>query len=627
MNKILILLSNLGAGDHKTKIARKLYKRTPNKVEWLILDFGGDETYRPIHSTIFSSIDHENEPTLFVLVYNHTHYASNNHHDCLGSWIESILMHSKVSENSPIQIKLIGIINSEDTELDSDEEELKKKQIIENCIQTVSKIHERLVEEKAKLENLLANFDINQSSKENLEYLKSGSQLLDSVLKRNVNINQNILLVEDSIKKETSHKVMLELEKLTIKFNKIVPLDLRSFLKNHIIRLRQNRIKLDDLISNLKSSKELTVLMGNNPQCSLNINKVVNYAKTIGEIFWLKYNSNLNKDVFLRYSFILNCLQLFIRHDLYDQFLYSDKSVIKSVGYSPIENEFKKSLYLLKNYGIIEDKIIKGLCFVSSQLTRSQIDDSISLLRDLSYLYESKTEYTEERCSFYQIVVPSLCSKSFDEEKRIKMDSDNFWNSDLYSDDFELFFEKIDKMRAHREHLKVENGLIKDKIMWNIQESLNLGEYYKEDEDVKKLEIINLDEFIKTEYMTVDPSKKDDKSAELARARLKYANKCIIECVSLFELEKHLFDHFSALIQSISYERFDWNDTIIGRTVDDCCFKIKLVNEPDAHKINIELKCIKLESMVKIKEQLVKLIDDLFNFYPGLYFYKKVELK
>jgi hypothetical protein len=130
-------------------------------------------------------------------------------------------MHSKVIENSPIQIKLIGIVNREDTELDQDEEDLKKKQIIENCIQSVTKMHERLVEEKAQLESLLANFDINQSSKENLEYLKSGSQLLDSVLKRNVNINQNILLVEDSIKKETSHKVMLELEKLTIKFNKI----------------------------------------------------------------------------------------------------------------------------------------------------------------------------------------------------------------------------------------------------------------------------------------------------------------------------------------------------------------------------------------------------------------------
>ena len=115
--------------------------------------------------------------------------------------------------------------------------------------------------------------------------------------------------------------------------------------------------------------------------------------------------------------------------------------------------------------------------------------------------------------------------------------------------------------------------------------------------------------------------------------KLKYSSKCFIECVSPFKLDRHLFNHFSVLVQTISFERFDWTDTIIARNVDNSCFKIKLLNGNETsiretsseieHKIRIELKCLNQENLDKLKSQIIKLIDELFCYYPGLYFYKR----
>ena len=113
---------------YETKLMRKLFKRTINKVEWAILDFGGHEIYRSFHSIVFSSIDPDNEPTLFVIVYNHTEYTKEDHDKHIGEWINSILMHTRASAtNNVINIKLIGIVHDIlfDFYEESKDEELK----------------------------------------------------------------------------------------------------------------------------------------------------------------------------------------------------------------------------------------------------------------------------------------------------------------------------------------------------------------------------------------------------------------------------------------------------------------------------------------------------------------------
>ncbi len=111
--------------------------------------------------------------------------------------------------------------------------------------------------------------------------------------------------------------------------------------------------------------------------------------------------------------------------------------------------------------------------------------------------------------------------------------------------------------------------------------------------------------------------------------KLKYTHSCFIECISPFKLEKHLFNHFSVLIQDSVFERFDWSDTIIGRDLYNNCFKIRLINKNGQNdigenKLSIEIKCLNEEYFDKLKKKFLKLIDQLFCYYPGLYFYKKL---
>ena len=113
------------------------------------------------------------------------------------------------------------------------------------------------------------------------------------------------------------------------------------------------------------------------------------------------------------------------------------------------------------------------------------------------------------------------------------------------------------------------------------------------------------------------------------QTRLKYKNKCLIECVSPFRLDKHLFNHFSVLVQDQLFERFDWSDTIIARDIFSNCFKIQLKNQNEIdqeNKIRIEIKyCVNDEEyMDKLKKKFLELIDQLFCYYPGMYFFKRI---
>ena len=52
--------------DYRTKVVRKFYKRTQNRVEWGILDMAGDQKYQELHSLFLSSIDLEKVTFRFI---------------------------------------------------------------------------------------------------------------------------------------------------------------------------------------------------------------------------------------------------------------------------------------------------------------------------------------------------------------------------------------------------------------------------------------------------------------------------------------------------------------------------------------------------------------------------------
>ncbi len=157
--------------DFKTRFARKTLKRTPNKVEWLIIDVGCDNYYSKLLSPLISSIDPETEPTIFVIVYNHRDYTSEESHRHIGKWIEGILLHLRVSVTYAVQIKLIGIVDGDTGETEA-ENEAKINRVLNDCGQIIIAYQDKLVVEQARLEKLLQS---QTETPENLERLYKAS--------------------------------------------------------------------------------------------------------------------------------------------------------------------------------------------------------------------------------------------------------------------------------------------------------------------------------------------------------------------------------------------------------------------------------------------------------------------
>jgi hypothetical protein len=519
------------SADYRTKVARKFYKRTSNKVEWLMIDLAGDSVYRSMHSTFIASIDPNNEPTIFVLVYNHLEYTNEKHYEHLGTWIESILMHSHLhgetsqTQSATIQIKLIGVIPTKHNEssLEDLQNDIATENVIENCETTFRNIQEKLENEKQRIENILNG---EKQDAANISFLKEAKNRLELLLKRQINFNENVILYDFSLKKESSLYLINELELITIKLNKIVPLELKNMLKDHLMKFRKQAsspsvtplsdnedldktaeinlnkktpltpswMTYEDFLQNLKQSKEITNIIKANAYCKdLTLQNVVNYAKTIGEIFWLKFsqNSNLSKKVYLKFDYILKCLKLFIKHE--KNFTDYDSTM----GYFKTHAHFKQSLRMAKRYGILESNLIKTLCFTCRhQLNQLEIEQALNLLKDFLLLYKSeltsnnqsdRDKLDEKRSSYFNCIFPTMCSISFEKEKLLRSKMPNFWEADLYSDDsYELFFDKLDQINMFREKVRIENGFKKETIMYNLQDVLSGNDYYKDLEKMRE---------------------------------------------------------------------------------------------------------------------------------------------
>ena len=90
--------------------------------------------------------------------------------------------------------------------------------------------------------------------------------------------------------------------------------------------------------------------------------------------------------------------------------------------------------------------------------------------------YNSEAEYIEDKCSYFTIVIPSKCEETFEEAKQIASNQ----MKELFSDDYEQYFIRIDLTREYREKIKAENVIKKKRFAWKQKENIEI-----EFEDVK----------------------------------------------------------------------------------------------------------------------------------------------
>lgn len=417
-----------------------------------------------------------------------------------------------------------------------------------------------------------------------------------------------------------------------------------------------NSIDAEEFAKTIEENAEIKQLIIKYPKISLSTSDIVSYAKTIGEIFWLKSNRSLNTIIFLRYNYILNCLKLFIRHDLVKSNLqYNDDSVFKKLAVFANKQEFNESVGLFKKYGILEQKLIKAICFDEIQLNRDQMESALEFLKDIQVLYKSETNYLEEKCPFFQIILPTACTTSFANERRDVILTDAWYNK-LYSDNYELYFMRLDQLREYKEELKSRNALKKQRALWsssdtnqtNLVETEMFFSFYEMNDRTGRVEnyedsdeVSSLNEMAAS--ITPASSFFESRLSPIKLALLeeirefefkdeseflsKYAShtKRVIELITPFHFNSFYFNKLSSLIQSVCFERFDWSDCIIGRDLNDNFFRI-MYEKVDrvCSKILIEIKYLDEKHMSELRDKFVQAINVLSDFYPGLYYHVKI---
>ena len=233
--------------DHKTRVARKLYKRTANKVEWSILDLSGEPVYAHAHATLLTALDATSaaEPTVFVLVYDHTEYSRHTHIAQLGAWLHSLLvMYGRAqpsdrevmlakSRRPPqgLQVKLVGVCHGGE-ELATSAHEHKINTVLSECMLTLQAYVETLHEERARLAVLLASSAHTSGgggsaakTGHDRAYLRSKLSHLDALLdvRRRVNLNGSPVLVAAACGKKDARCLTAELERISVRMGAAVP--------------------------------------------------------------------------------------------------------------------------------------------------------------------------------------------------------------------------------------------------------------------------------------------------------------------------------------------------------------------------------------------------------------------
>jgi hypothetical protein len=214
------------------------------------------------------------------------------------------------------------------------------------------------------------------------------------------------------------------------------------------------------------------------------------------------------------------------------------------------------------------------------------------------------------------------------------------WQNKIYANDYENYFLLLDYLRTLKQYIKVQNAITKKLIIWNAKDENQNHFGPEEPTPLKDLEIINVSQiFFEPKFLNTDDilAKMDMNNVcvnELKNSierlhTVQYAFEGQLECCSPFRFRLHMFAKISVLVQELAYERFDWSNTLVGRTASDTVFRVRMVGRDEKHvsKIVFEIKSTSLEKLNEFKSQAMAVMDTLFSFYPGLYFYKVFSYK
>ena len=405
-------------------MARRFYKRTANKVEWLLLDLAGHPMYEEMHSIFISSVDHTIEPTIFVIVYDHDTLnaaddKTDDEHVC--HWIESILKSTRLRPNETLRIKLVGLTSDLLAACDTD----KQRRVLDMSKRAIAAYTALLLSAKQTNTQDGENDDA-ATPKTAEEY--SDERKLDTLLEyeRCVQLDEDVMLIDRELNKRSVGMIVSQLEHMTRSIDARAPLDQRNLVRDHIATLRVKHIDMKKLAESFDHNQLIQ-------QHKWNTQALVRYAKAIGECFYMPVASTFrfmtddeenddDKDqdgedgidtitcgdnrgnlVFTSLEHVLNCFRMLFRHDLST---HLDYALFSTLGIFANEFEFDACLKRYVEHGVLEPKIMSCVFFDTLDMRKP----CVALLKSFSLCYESLTTHVDDDkpCAFYRLILPAL---------------------------------------------------------------------------------------------------------------------------------------------------------------------------------------------------------------------------
>lgn len=378
-----LIQENPTQNSSTTRLLRKFYLRTIDKIDFGIFDLGGDPCYHYLYPHLLASIDHSTQPTIFVIVYSHSEYTCATHERLIGMWLKYILLYS-TNSGVPIKVKLLGI--KSDTDLDENNQDILKT-IIDNCNHTLNLNKILLNKEKFRLEERLKQID--NIDRENYQSISHTIARLNKEIDKKIQIIDEITLIESNTIRDDLAKLLKNLQNETIQANKKVPLNLRDQIKKFVLNHDKSKYKLnkESIIKLIDTNRDLIL-----DAYDLTDDEILDYLCTIGDLLWFKNIPQLNDFIFNRVGFLIESLQLIVRHDFDLKLDYNKNLVFKKIGLYRSQDDFEIDLRLLKKYGIFVNKILEGLMFENESKKQSK-EHLFDLLQDLIIIYKCSTEF------------------------------------------------------------------------------------------------------------------------------------------------------------------------------------------------------------------------------------------
>ena len=108
----------------------------------------------------------------------------------------------------------------------------------------------------------------------------------------------------------------------------------------------------------------------------------------------------------LRFEHVLNCMRLFLRHDLRQTLRGAadaeDHRSVDTVALKAMSLYAPSQTSVALERGLLDWQLVRGLCFGASQLDSEQIEEAASLLEQLGLLYKSQTPANFGKCVYFR---------------------------------------------------------------------------------------------------------------------------------------------------------------------------------------------------------------------------------